>query len=161
MAVDSSGLVVKVARVFAGVILGGLLGAGVGVLALVVFPRDHFPFSSEGMLQAFFALAVLVAYTVVGVILGVVGAFCPDGHCLVGLGAGAALGLAGAVSVIVAVPRVLAGLGAGDSGSEVFNRGIMTIVISLAVIVAGAVIGRIRGSGSRADPAAAADRPRD
>src|SRR5438445_3307852 len=83
-------------------------------------------------------------HIVLGVILGVVGAFGPGGRCLIGLAAGAAIGFAGGLGAIIVSPRFLAGSSASD-GIEVFPDGIIMIVISLMIVVTGAVIGRIFG----------------
>jgi hypothetical protein len=144
MAVPSSRSTGKAGRVLAGVACGGLLGIGIGALALRVFPWDPAAFGGEyhGLFTiVLFCAPVLVAYAVLGVILGVVGALRPSGRRLLGLAVGAAVGLAGALGVIVASPRFFGGRSVSD-GTEVFPDGMITMVIALMVIVAGAVIGR-------------------
>jgi len=140
-------LAAKAARIFAGVTCGGLLGLGAGALALKVFPWDPSAFGGEyhGMFTVFlFCLPVLAAYTVLGVILGIVAAFGPGGRCLIGFTAGAAIGFAGGLGAIIVSPRFLARSSASD-GIEVFPDGIIMVVLSLMIVVTGAVIGGIFG----------------
>jgi hypothetical protein len=142
MAIHSSALVVRVACVLAGVVLGGLLGAGAGVLALLVYPADDFPSSSDGILQAFFAVEVFLGYALVGALPGIVAAFSLSWRCLVGLGIGSAVGLIGALGVIVGLPRTLTALVPTNAAGDLFDRGIPITILALLLLIVGAVLGR-------------------
>src|SRR5262245_6081479 len=127
MATNVSGPRGKAARVFAGVVGGGLLGAGAGALVLKIFPWEPAAFGGEyhGMFTIIlFCAPVVAAYTVAGVILGITAAYCRRGRSLLGLALGAATGLAGAVGMILVSPFFFAG-GNPSDGVEVFSDGLM------------------------------------
>ena len=162
MAANPSGPRVKATRVFAGVVSGGLLGAGAGALLLKVFPWEPAAFGGEyhGIFTIIlFCVPVVAAYTVAGVILGVIAAFCRRWRSLVGLAVGAATGLAGAVGMILVSPFFFAGSNPSD-GVEVFSDGIIIVAMALVTVVSGAVLGRILGSAISSDHNAAGDRGR-
>jgi len=162
MAVNPSESRGKAARVFAGVVGGGLLGAGSGALVLKIFPWEPAAFGGEyhGIFTIIlFCVPVVAAYTVAGIILGVMAAFCRRGRSLLGLALGAATGLAGAVGIILVSPFFFAG-GNPSDGVEVFGHGIMIVVMALVIIVSGAVIGRMVGSTISPDHGTPADRDR-
>ena len=162
MAANPSGPRVKAARVFAGVVGGGLLGAGAGALVLKIYPWEPAAFGGEyhGMFTIIlFCVPVVAAYTVAGIILGVIAAFCRRWRSLVGLAVGAATGLAGAVGMILVSPFFFAGSNPSD-GVEVFPHGIIIVAMALVTVVSAAVIGRMVGSTISSDDAAPADRGR-
>src|SRR6516164_3518064 len=162
MAANPSGPRVKAARVFAGVVGGGLLGGGAGALVLKIFPWEPAAFGGEyhGMFTIIlFCVPVVAAYIVAGVVLGVMAALCRRGRSLVGLVVGAATGLAGAVGLILVSPFFFAG-GNPSDGVEVFSDGIMIVAMALVTVVSAAIIGRILGSTISPDHGAPADRDR-
>jgi hypothetical protein len=162
MAANPSGPRGRAARVFAGVAIGGPLGAGTGALVLKIFPWEPAAFGGEyhGMFTIIlFCVPVVAAYTVAGVILGVMAAFCRRGRSLLGLALGAATGLAGAVGMILVSPFFFAG-GNPSDGVEVFGHGIMIVAMALVTVVSGAVLGRMVGSTISPDPGASGDRGR-
>jgi len=115
----------------AGAMLGGLAGAGAGVLALVLFPWKDLRDGSHGTAAVGLMLAVVVVYGVVGLILGACTGPSPHRGPL---GAGAAAGLLGGLAVSAVLPRVL-------DATAVFPA---AFLIPLGCAIAGAVIGRVR-----------------
>jgi hypothetical protein len=139
---------VKAARVFAGVLGGGLLGAGAGALVLKIYPWEPAAFGGEyhGMFTIIlFCVPVVAAYTVAGIVLGVMAAYCQRGRSFLGLALGAATGLAAAVAILLISPFIFAG-GNPSDGVEVFSHGIILVTMALVMVVSGAVIGRMLGS---------------
>jgi hypothetical protein len=145
MADQSSGLLVKVVRIIAGVILGGVMGVGIAAFMLVVFPRALFPTSSEGMAAALFAFLAVLAYAVGGITVGVLAALSSDRGGLAVLGMGTGIGLIGAFAVIELFPRAIEALSPAPDGATIFNRCLLTIVLSVACLVTGAILGKVKG----------------
>jgi hypothetical protein len=100
------------------------------------------------MAGALFALGSLVIYTVGGLILGGLAASSSDRRQLGRFALGAMVGLAGAMGVVVTLPGILDRLHKASTGQEVFDRGLLTMLVSLAVLASGAVIGRRIGATS-------------
>jgi hypothetical protein len=129
---------------------------------LKIFPWEPAAFGGEyhGMFTIIlFCVPVVAAFTVTGVVLGVMAAFCRRGRSLLGLALGAATGLAGAVGLILVSPFFFAG-GNPSDGVEVFSDGIMIVAMALVTVVSGAVIGRMVGSTISPDHGAASDHGR-
>jgi hypothetical protein len=121
------------------------LGAAAGILAVVVYPRDSIPASSEGLAGAFFIMELVGVCTVVGAILGAVGAFPTDWRCRLGLGGGAVVGWVVGLGVFHVLPPALDRLRPPAAASDLQDHVQVTLALALICLIAGAVVGRIVG----------------
>jgi hypothetical protein len=118
----------------------------------MVYPRDHFPWSSEGLVGVFFSAIMLFGYSLVGALLGACGGLVRNRRGRVGLILGTGAGIAIGLGVIVILPGVLDRWHALTCGGDELDHGMVTIVVSLVCTAIGAVSGTIGGS-CRADKA--------